>query len=337
MESVGLLGRACVECNATLPARKPGPGRRRLRCATCWRRKAPRPVARSQEPRTCARCGVEFREPRRTGPPAARCPECRKRRGHAHDAAFRRQCQGCGVMRRNATWVRWCSPECKPSRSKGLTLPRFDGQRICEWCGHAFLTANSRMKFCSSGCRGNGLMAGKFSPVPWSECHCCGSWFVGRRGRRYCSAGCPSRPRRQPSISKVCAECDASYIASARQATQQRYCSPLCSRRAQRRRVRKRHGRRDNFRKTARLLGVKYEPLSPRKIFDRDGWRCGICRKRVDRRLKHPHPLSVSLDHIVPMNGIDRGDHVASNVQCAHLRCNYEKGRTGSSQLRLIA
>lgn len=70
------------------------------------------------------------------------------------------------------------------------------------------------------------------------------------------------------------------------------------------------------------------------EIFERDGWRCGVCRRKVRRKLKHPHPMSASLDHIIPL--ADGGEHVRTNVQCAHLRCNIEKLHTGPGQLLLI-
>lgn len=65
------------------------------------------------------------------------------------------------------------------------------------------------------------------------------------------------------------------------------------------------------------------EPIVAREIFERDGWRCGLCQKKVDKRLKWPNPRSASIDHIVPIK--DGGQHVRLNVQCAHLRCNSSK------------
>ena len=51
---------------------------------------------------------------------------------------------------------------------------------------------------------------------------------------------------------------------------------------------------------------------------------CAICGQPVDRRLKYPHPLSPSIDHIIP---IDRGGHPSDidNLQLAHWKCNREK------------
>lgn len=51
---------------------------------------------------------------------------------------------------------------------------------------------------------------------------------------------------------------------------------------------------------------------------------CGICGKPVDFTLKSPHPLSPTIDHIIP---ISKGGHPADleNLQLAHWACNRQK------------
>lgn len=51
---------------------------------------------------------------------------------------------------------------------------------------------------------------------------------------------------------------------------------------------------------------------------------CGICGKPVDFSLKHPHPLSPCIDHIIP---IAKGGHPSdiTNLQLAHRCCNRQK------------
>jgi 5-methylcytosine-specific restriction endonuclease McrA len=73
----------------------------------------------------------------------------------------------------------------------------------------------------------------------------------------------------------------------------------------------------------AEFYGVRYEPIDPVEIFERDGWTCGICREPVDRSLVYPDPQCASLDHIIPWSA--GGAHVAENVHCTHLRCNLKK------------
>lgn len=71
------------------------------------------------------------------------------------------------------------------------------------------------------------------------------------------------------------------------------------------------------------------------EIFERDRWICQICLKKVNKRLKHPHPLSHSIDHIIPI--ADGGAHTRQNSVLAHLLCNTVKGdRTAVQQQRLF-
>ena len=51
---------------------------------------------------------------------------------------------------------------------------------------------------------------------------------------------------------------------------------------------------------------------------------CGICGKPVDFSFKHPHPLSPTVDHIIP---VSKGGHPSdiSNLQLAHRCCNRAK------------
>jgi len=77
------------------------------------------------------------------------------------------------------------------------------------------------------------------------------------------------------------------------------------------------------------------ESFAPRETYERDGWRCGLCLRKVDPALTYPHPRSASLDHIVPLSL--SGEHVRANVQLAHLICNVRKGaRSAGEQLLLV-
>ena len=51
---------------------------------------------------------------------------------------------------------------------------------------------------------------------------------------------------------------------------------------------------------------------------------CAICGRKVDKALKFPHPLSATVDHIIP---VSKGGHPSDlqNLQLAHFRCNRQK------------
>jgi len=84
----------------------------------------------------------------------------------------------------------------------------------------------------------------------------------------------------------------------------------------------------------AKKRGVDLKKFSNIEIFERDGWMCGICGQKINRKLKWPHPRSKSLDHIVPLSR--GGAHIPQNVQAAHLRCNLSKHAGGGAQLKLL-
>jgi 5-methylcytosine-specific restriction endonuclease McrA len=51
---------------------------------------------------------------------------------------------------------------------------------------------------------------------------------------------------------------------------------------------------------------------------------CGICEAPMEWSPRRPDPLSKSIDHIVPLS--KGGAHEQSNLQWAHLVCNFRKG-----------
>lgn len=94
--------------------------------------------------------------------------------------------------------------------------------------------------------------------------------------------------------------------------------------------------RRDAYhqRRAQKKATANDRPVLLAEIRERDGNRCHLCRKKVSVK-PYPHPLSPSLDHIVPLS-LD-GEHVPENVRLAHLVCNTAKGnRGGNEQLLLI-
>lgn len=60
---------------------------------------------------------------------------------------------------------------------------------------------------------------------------------------------------------------------------------------------------------------------------------CAICLTPLDIELRHPHPASVQLDHIVPR--ARGGEHVVRNLHLAHKVCNGSKKRRAGTGLSL--
>ena len=51
---------------------------------------------------------------------------------------------------------------------------------------------------------------------------------------------------------------------------------------------------------------------------------CGICGKPVDKSLKPPHPMSKTIDHIIPVSKGGAPSDI-NNLQLAHRCCNRAK------------
>ena len=84
-----------------------------------------------------------------------------------------------------------------------------------------------------------------------------------------------------------------------------------------------RHRKRDAVRR-ARKAGATVESFTHLEVYERDQWVCGICGDPVDKTLSYPHPLSPSLDHVVPL--ARQGKHSRANTRLAHLNCNVRRG-----------
>lgn len=85
----------------------------------------------------------------------------------------------------------------------------------------------------------------------------------------------------------------------------------------------------------ARLAEVDREPYTLAEIAKRDGYRCGICGRKVDMALKHPHPRSASIDHITPLSHPGATD-TKVNVRLAHLGENVARGNRSECEQQLL-
>jgi 5-methylcytosine-specific restriction endonuclease McrA len=149
---------------------------------------------------------------------------------------------------------------------------------------------------------------------------------VGERGRR---------PRRCPSCRPVAAQ--TTHNARRRESGSNREYMREYRKRAA---VRAREVERQQTeafkaaaleRRAARKLqqyATSTERIYRRRVFERDGGRCHLCRKKVDPRAWH-------LDHIVPL--ALGGSHTYENVAVSHPECNRAKGtRAVGEQLRVV-
>lgn len=71
------------------------------------------------------------------------------------------------------------------------------------------------------------------------------------------------------------------------------------------------------IRRSRALAGTQIVNVNREAVAERDGWRCGICGRRVSR-------MNWSIDHVVPLS--QGGEHTYTNVVLAHKRCNSKRG-----------
>ena len=295
--------------------------------------------------RACVTCGEVFEVP----PPGQRTPGalpkfCPEHRSGTREYASRYARE------------RYANGKRSPKRPKP---PAPTGEKPCGHCGATFIGATRRV-YCSPACakavkftklaalnaeraqQRDAARAAMPPPMPRCPvatlnvgaltCVLCGSFeaFVGSVGNRKLCRACkaagkyPPRPKPPKLPVAPCPECGRDFQPAI---ATQKFCATPCAKRNRRRR-RKQAGR-------ASVRSDRVEQIDRVKVGDRDGWKCGICAKRVDRTLKYPHPKSQSLDHIIPLSL--GGTHEMPNVQIAHLDCNVNKGnRPANEQLRLV-
>lgn len=78
------------------------------------------------------------------------------------------------------------------------------------------------------------------------------------------------------------------------------------------------------LRRRKKIAETRDAPIDFGALWETQGESCGICGSSIDRSLRHPDPMSPSIDHIVPLS--KGGRHSQDNLQWAHLRCNLSKG-----------
>lgn len=150
-------------------------------------------------------------------------------------------------------------------------------------------------------------------------CSVCGTSFRTKTGRRTCSEQCLA-----DGLCGLCVDCGTPT--QRHPARGQRLCVAC---RDARRRARWR--RKNAVRRGSEPVGRR---LSIEELGERDGWRCHLCRKRVNPRWRAPDPRSATFDHLIPVS--DGGNDSPENLRLAHWHCNSSRGAGGVVQLLLV-
>ena len=285
---------------------------RRGWCAKHYQRWRAHGNVGSDGPRSCSDCSIEFMP---TNARQGVCTPCRnsRRRSGKHRLIERKDCEWCGrtfEVRADNPQARGCSRAC------GIYVFG-NANTSCEirWvqCKRCDAWRTSRTPH---DCKH------ETGPRPRLHCRVCGNQMESTNPtRRYCSTVCKLISHTSPhrSIWVInCVWCDTAFVSRVEHGA---YCSKRCSRQA--RRGPERFVIPDT---------VRYS------IYERDGWRCQLCSKKVQRGAAHNGKWGPSLDHIVPRS--QGGSDSSDNLQLAHRICNSIKsdGVWGSGeQLSLLS
>ena len=290
--------------------------------------------------KNCEYCGKAFRPDKGHSYQKYCSRECERAYWKDNRSKLRKKftyvCKNCGkeYQRARSDTNQYCSREC--AFNDIGTWRRLDvvGEKriskVCPICNNEFQANRSESAYCSISCK---------EAATFKICAYCGCVYqngsYSKIHSRYCSSECKNKAHNKakseryipkPAFGKVCKYCRKSYQTNR---TMQQYCSTECRQAVDRLRKLESNHRRIILERTSVI-----ENVDRAEIYNRDGWICQICGKRVDPLLRFPHLLSATLDHILPLaNG---GTHEKKNVQLAHLICNSRKSNTQPDQLRLF-
>lgn len=207
-------------------------------------------------------------------------------------------------------------------------------QRTCRECGKEITGSHPTQKFCpptpeqrlkgqkQSRCARlyDRKLERERGPRHELTCENCGTEYLAwtkskdaTHQRHYCSPGCAWEARRV-FISGTCPICGDQFTTYTVTPESDRHLPVYCGRGCQR----------AHLKYLRRAIERQGERVNRTRVYERDGWDCQICGLPIDREAKAPHPMSPSLDHIIPL--ARGGTHTEANCQAAHLICNVRKG-----------
>ena len=183
-------------------------------------------------------------------------------------------------------------------------------ERTCLGCGRTSLPEKREGKCCSEACWGSVIRRRNGRTT----------LAIPRQGRAWHDVITLPEPHR-PRVWTCgqCRTCGKWFTSQYTQVT----CSDDCQR------IKVARGKRaEKALRRARERQADATKVNPLAIFERDGWRCQICRKPVDPGLPAQHPRAATLDHIVPLAWVG-AVHDLAHWRRAHRDCNSRRGARG--------
>jgi hypothetical protein len=239
-----------------------------------------------------------------------------------------RTCRTCGAVytcRPNSLRL-YCTDRCKgwAHRVPGVIPAPLPTSRTCGHCGVSLAGRQRNAVYCGQLCWQRAKVAAQVKPRVIGPCDVCGE-PAKSAASRFCSGRCEQWRRRHPDAEwqqgRTCGHCNVPIDHLNQKA---KWCGDTCM------------GAAASAKRRATLRGLDSEPINRRLVFERDGWRCHLCGERINQRLAHPHPMSASLDHIIPISIPGSPGHVRTNVAASHLTCNLRKHNGGGNEQLLL-
>jgi hypothetical protein len=162
------------------------------------------------------------------------------------------------------------------------------------------------------------------------KCAHCGTDFIAKsRDRIYCYdgwCGQAAYAARRATTGRLVrphdVTCDGCGTVFTGNHPSARWCSKACA---------NRHWGLVRSRQRGKRSEARYVDL---EIFERDGWRCHICKKPVRKDVPRTDPAGATIDHLIPISRGGRDE--PANVATAHWACNQAKRASAAdTQLRL--
>ena len=220
-----------------------------------------------------------------------------------HSTEFRRQRTANGIPR---------------SRERS----RKSKQINCERCGREhWVESSSPTRFCSLTCAQN---KGK---------SCSLVIYTGPRHRNTKTNKNPIPKRSGTLKSGQCRACASWFITFNMDVTCSAKCQRYWKKRSPAALEQKRMSR---DRRRARKRDAFVAPVWRKKVYAADGYRCHLCNRKCKDKFSYlpnsqvPHPLSPTLDHVIPL--AKGGTHEPSNCRTACYECNNRKGDRGGGE-----
>jgi hypothetical protein len=231
-----------------------------------------------------------------------------------------------------------------PERRKVIEAKRRETENYKQWS-----SINNKKRVLID--RANRLVerAGKTCPIELVDCVICGEKSfvktdnVERKfGRRFCNK-CKSKgvsvlglKLERMIVLKNCSVCNKEFegkVGCRQMCSECRHESDKAYRRAYKaRRTAKGVRSGNSLRTRARKAGAYMDTVIPKKVYERDGWRCVSCKCKV-HMCKAYHPKQASIDHIIPISM--GGSHTYGNVQTMCVSCNSSKSDKITNNVQL--